>query len=176
MAKTFDFIGAKELQEAFLNIPAYVNSGVIDKELIEAGKPLIKRAKEIASNAQFTGNLTKSIGALSDKKLAGEPAAIVMGPRRGKGYKGHHAHLVEYGTTAPRKTKSKSGLSAKIKAGAGFIGPVMNGRVFFGKEVAPMPAFPFMRPAYDSTAGQVTDNVKRLYSKLIKEGGKGALK
>lgn len=162
MAKTFDFLGAKELQEAFLNIPAYVNSGVVDKELIAAGKPLIKRAKEIASNAEVTGNLTKSIGALSDRKLAGEPAAIVMGPRRGRGQKGHHAHLVEYGT-GPRK------LTKAVKA-------KVNGRWVTSTNTGTMPAFPFMRPAYDEKAQEVADNVKALYSTLIKKGAGGALK
>jgi hypothetical protein len=162
MAKTFDFLGAKELQEAFLNIPAYVNSGVIDKELIEAGKPLIKRAKEIASNADNTRNLTKSIGAISDRKLASEPAAIVMGPRRGRGHKGHHAHLVEYGT-GPRK------LLKPIRVKVRGVWQTVT-------QTGTMPAFPFMRPAYDQKAQEVADNVKRLYSKLITKGAGGALK
>lgn len=162
MAKTFDFIGAKELQEAFLNIPAYVNSGVVDSELREAGKPLIKRAKEIASNADNTGNLSKSIGALSDRKLAGEPAAIVMGPRRGRGHKGHHAHLVEYGT-GPRKLLKP--VRAKV-----------NGKWVTATSTGTMPAFPFMRPAFDAKAQEVAENVKRIYSRLIEKGGKGALK
>lgn len=159
MAKkgTFEWVGAQKIQDAFLNIPAFVNSGVVDKELVDAGKPLIKRAKEISSNADNTGNLTRSLGALSERRLGKEPAAIVMGPRRGRGHKGHHAHLVEYGTSGTRKA------SGKVLAGGGR---------FFGKEVAAMPAFPFLRPAYDETAQQVADNVKRLYSRLIEAGAR----
>ena len=122
-------------------LPGKFGDQVIDKILKKAAAPLIKQAKEISSNADVTGNLTRSIGAQANRKNR----SITVGPRRGNGFKGYHAHLLEYGT-APHLIKTKNGKEREHPGSA---------------------AFPFMRPAYDETAQQMVESIKDQCREII---------
>lgn len=69
----------------------------------KAARPLVSAAK--SNSPVNTGNLSRSFGTLA---VPGE-IAIIVGAKKGGGYKGWHAHLVENGTVARfRKTKGNA--------------------------------------------------------------------
>jgi HK97 gp10 family phage protein len=138
----FSFEGAEMIDRILSALPQALGPKAVADALKSAAKPLIKQAKANVSDNDHTGNLKRSIGAIHGRGL-GRQQQIYVGPRRGKGANalGYHGHLVEYGT-GPRKLVSKKIM--KSKAGQ-----------FFGTEVGPMPATPFLRPAWDATNAQV---------------------
>jgi HK97 gp10 family phage protein len=138
------FKGFDDLGDVLAGLGPKLSPPVVNKIFNQAAKPLVKRAKELSSNADVTGETTRSIGVLNNRKAGG----ISIGPRRGNGYKGHHAHLLEYGT-APHVIRAKAA----------------GGLLHFAGTYAPevqhpgIAAQPFMRPAADATLPQVIENV-----------------
>ena len=89
-------------------------------------------AKKVAKDARasinvVTGNLKKGIRAKESKFEDGGWIVMATAP---------HAHLVEYGGKNVRRP-----INAKVMKSA-------DGK-FYGQEVAPMPAKPFLRPALE---------------------------
>ena len=160
MAKGFEIKGINEIKDVLAGLPDKFGNKVVEDVLNKAAKPLIREAKQNASHSDVTGNLSKSIGAIKNKQ-EGQTVGITVGPRRSKGYKGHHAHLVEYGT-APRQVKKK-----QVLAG--------NGK-FWGKSVASSPAQPFLRPAYDSKIDTVQNEIKKEFQSILQSGFKNVFK
>jgi HK97 gp10 family phage protein len=154
MAKGFEIKGIKEIEQVLAGLPGKFGNEVVEKVLNEGAKPLIKQAKENASHSDVTGNLSKAIGSIKNKK-EGQTNSITVGPRRNRPHKGHHAHLIEYGT-APRKVQSK-----KVLAGGG---------KFFGKTVAGVTANPFLRPAYDAKIGDVQNEIVNEFRSILQSG------
>lgn len=94
-------------------------------------------AKKVARDARnkihsVTGNLRKSVRAKESKFEDGGWIVRATAP---------HAHLVEYGGKNVRRP-----LRAKVMKGK-------DGK-FYGQEVAPMPAKPFLRPALDENIAE----------------------
>lgn len=141
--------GADLVQKAFSKLydsPEFKN---ILPTLKKAAKPLVDEAKMLVPVDD--GELKKSIGAI-DGRGEGKGRQIYVGPRRGKGPngKGYHGHLVEYGSPMRKIREVKKG----------------NERML-GKNIGPMPAQPFLRPAWDRTHVQVQKNIFDAFTEIL---------
>lgn len=155
------FKGFDDLDAVLAGLPGKLGPQTVNKVFNKAAKPLVKRAKELSSNADQSGETTKSIGVLNNRKQGG----ISIGPRRGNGYKGYTAHLLEYGT-APHVIRAKAADGLLSFAGT------------FTKEVQHpgIAAQPFMRPAADAMLPQVIENVKDGLREIIESEFKSVFK
>jgi HK97 gp10 family phage protein len=155
------FQGIDELGAVLAGLGDKLGGQTVDKILRKAARPMLKRAKEISSNADVTGDTTKSIGIIANRKTN----SIKLGPRRGNGFKGHHAHLLEYGT-APHIIRAKAADGLLSFAGT------------FTKEVQHpgIAAQPFMRPAFDATHGAVVASIKEQCKEIIDSEFKSVFK
>jgi hypothetical protein len=96
--------GAKEIDDVLHGLPQQITHKIIQDANAEASKSLVDTAKLSAPEGP-TGNLIDSIGIVKASfARSNELGEIQIGPRRGR-YKGHHGHLVEFGTL-PRTNKS----------------------------------------------------------------------
>ncbi len=126
------FTGLKEIDEILRGLPNEVNHRIMGAAHADAAKPLIEVAQSKIKNK--TGNLKKSIGPekISIQK-SNSIGAVVVGPRRRRGYRGFHGHLVEYG-------HRKGGWNKKRN----------------------VPDYPFMQPAFDQTKDKIVQQVQIL--------------
>jgi HK97 gp10 family phage protein len=120
--------GMIELDRMLKLMPTELNHRILSAANTAAAKPLVERAKSLAP--QGKGDLKKSIGSVKIPiSKATEIGTVHVGPRRKGGYKGHHGHIVEFGT---KERFHKS-----------------------GKSVGFMPKKPFMAPALSSTKDKI---------------------
>lgn len=91
--------GVKEIDAVLKGLPLQFQDRVLKAAHADAAKPLITAAQGLAPVGK-TGNLKRSIGVerISLKKT-NEVGLVRVGPRRRGGYKGFHAHLIEFGKT-----------------------------------------------------------------------------
>jgi len=150
-ASGIDFQGIEELGQVLDGLPGRFGDQVVDKILRKAAQPLIQAAKQNSSHADVTGDTTKSIGIIANRKAN----SITVGPRRGGPFKGWHAHILEYGA-APHTIRAKPGQVL-----------VWNGGAAYQVEHPGIAAQPFMRPAYDATKGAVVDSIKAQCAEII---------
>lgn len=144
------FTGVKEIDAVLKGLPAQVSHKVLGQAHADAAKPLIDRAKLLAPEGP-TGNLVDSIGAEKESiAKATEVGAVVVGPRRGRRYKGFAGHLVEYGTKSRTNRK--------------------------GAYRGSMPKRPFMKPAFDSTGREVQNRIADSIGKKLLSFMKRTLK
>jgi HK97 gp10 family phage protein len=155
------FQGFEELDAVLAGLGPKLGPQTVNKVLNRAAKPLVKRAKELSNNADVTGETTKSIGVLNNRKNGG----ISIGPRRGNGYKGHHAHLLEYGV-APHVIRAKAADGLLHFAGT-FTHEVQHPGIA---------AQPFMRPAADAMLPQVIEEAKAGFREIIETEFKSVFK
>jgi hypothetical protein len=155
------FKGFDELEAVLAGLGPKLGPQTVNKVFNKAAKPLVKRAKELSSNADVTGETTKSIGILNNRKNGG----ISVGPRRGGGYKGNKAHLLEYGV-APHIIRAKAADGLLHFAGT------------YTHEVhhPGIAAQPFMRPAADSMLPQVIEGAKAGFREIIETEFKSVFK
>jgi HK97 gp10 family phage protein len=151
------FKGFDDLDAVLAGLGPKMGPQTVNKIFNKAAKPLVKRAKALSSNADVTGETTRSIGILNNRKNGG----ISVGPRRGNGFKGHHAHLLEYGV-APHVIRAKA------------EGGLLHFAGTYTHEVQHpgIAAQPFMRPAADETLGQVIEGAKDGFREIIETGFK----
>jgi len=155
------FQGIDELGEVLASLGDKFGGQVVDKILRKAAQPMLKRAKELSSNADVTGDTTKSIGIIANRKTN----TIKLGPRRGGGFKGYHAHLLEYGT-APHIIRAKAA-GGLLKFGGTYAQEVHH------PGIAPQP---FMRPAFDSKKDEAIGIIKDECKAIILDGFKSVFK
>jgi hypothetical protein len=162
MAKTgFELEGFADLEKVLAGLPGKLGEQVVNGILRKAATPYLKRAKELSSNADQSGDTTKSIGIVADRKAS----VIRVGPRRGNGYKGYVAHILEYGA-APHLIKAKA----------------EGGLLHFAGTYAPqvqhpgIAAQPFLRPAFDETSGQIVQSVKDQVKEILTSEFKSVFK
>lgn len=142
------FQGIPEVNQALDALGKRIGGRFLRAVLTKAARPLVVAAKRNASNADVTGDTTKSIGVIR-ARVSEKNASVQVGPRRGKPYKGHTAHLQEYGT-APHTITAKPG-----KFLATPFGP---------RKTVQHPgaaAQPFMRPAVDEQLPNVLAEIRR---------------
>jgi HK97 gp10 family phage protein len=91
--------GVKEIDAFLKGLPLQFQDRILKAAHADAAKPLVSAAQSLAPLGK-TGNLRRSIGVerISLKKT-NEVGLVRVGPRRKSGYKGFHAHLIEYGKT-----------------------------------------------------------------------------
>lgn len=142
--------GIKELDDVFSKMPLELTDKVLQQAHTAALKPLVIREKLTAPEGP-TGNLIDSIGVVkASARSIGQRdlGAVVAGPRRKGGHKGHAGHLVEFGT-ASRKTKGKGKFPADVNRGK-------------------MPASPFALPSWRATQESVKGIVtQKIAEKLV---------
>ena len=139
-------VGAKEVERTILSLSHLFTHKELQDVHAIAAKPLIEAEKLLAPEGP-NGFLVDSIGSVREPMgTAQESGQLSVGPRRGR-YKGHHAHLVEYGT--------------KKRATLG------NGKYRAGTNRGVMPAKPFAKPAWDKTQGQVRQRIADQLSKRV---------
>jgi hypothetical protein len=145
----FTFTGVEEVNQVLDALPQRVGPRFVRAILRKNARPLVAAAKRLSSNADVTGETTRSIGVLAARVSSGGGVAVLIGPRRGNGFKGHTAHLQEYGVKAHTITpKRRQHLSFR-------------GRYVRSVNHPGAAAQPFMRPAAGATLGQVLDGIKR---------------
>src|SRR5690606_41903740 len=111
--------GHKEIDRVLKALPKELQHSIQQQAHVDAAKPLIEKEKLLAPEGP-TGNLVDSIGAVKiPLRRANFIGEVHVGPRRGRRYRGHHAHLVEFGTKLKigRASCRERGYSAAV-AGA----------------------------------------------------------
>ena len=155
------FQGIDELGAVLDGLPGKFGDQVVDGILRKAAGPLVRQAKALSSNADVTGETTKSIGIIANRRTN----TITVGPRRGNGFKGYHAHLLEYGT-APHIIAAKAAGGLLRWAGGAATHVSHPGSA----------AQPFMRPAFDATGTQMVESIKDQCREIIASGFKSVFK
>lgn len=162
MAKSgFSIKGIDELNQVLAGFDSKFGAQQLDKILRKAAAPMVREAKRLSSNADVTGDTTKSIGIIANRKAG----SITVGPRRGNGFKGYHAHLLEYGT-APHIIKAKAAGGLLRWAGGAATQVQHPGSA----------AQPFMRPAFDATGQAVVESIKDQCREILDSGFKSVYK
>ncbi len=91
--------GLKEIDACLKGLPSQFSEKILVQAHTDAAFPLVAKAHMLAPVGE-TGNLAESIGVVKvGIKRGGEIGQVSVGPRRGGGYKGFHAHFIEYGKT-----------------------------------------------------------------------------
>lgn len=152
MANGFQLEGFAELEQVLAGLPGKLGDQTVDKILRKAAQPYLKKAKELSSNQDVTGDTTKSLGIIANRKTN----SITVGPRRGGQYKGYVAHILEYGA-APHRIAAKA--AGGLLSFAGSFAPEVNH--------PGIAAQPFLRPAFDATHPAVVASIKDQAREII---------
>ena len=152
MANGFELDGFAELEQVLAGLPGRFGDQVIDKILRKGAQPYLKKAKELSSNQDVTGDTTKSLGIIANRKTN----SITVGPRRGGPFRGYVAHILEYGA-APHRIAAKAAGGLLSFAGT------------FASEVnhPGIAAQPFLRPAFDATKNEVVQRIKDQCTEIL---------
>jgi hypothetical protein len=135
--------GDKQIDAVLKGLPLQVTHTILGAAHLKAAKPLIEKEKLLAPEGP-TGNLIDSIGGMKTPfKKANVVGEVTVGPRRTRTLRGHHGHLVEFGT---RQRTNKRGANRGT-----------------------MPKKPFALPAFIATQAIVVQNIstdvgKKLWS------------
>lgn len=126
--------GVREIDAVLKGLPLQVTDRVMQAAHSLAAQPLINAAHLLAPVGK-TGNLADAIG----KERVGMARAtnigeVKVGPRRTGTHRGHHGHLIEYGTQ--RRSTSSGANRGAVRAK------------------------PFMRPAFERTQSQITEIIR----------------
>lgn len=141
MRATIRLTGYEDIDRVLRGLPLQVNHKVLQAAHADALKPNIEKAKLLAPEGP-TGGLIDSIGVTKTGiARSNELGEVMGGPRRGRRYKGHAGHLVEYGTKA-RKTRKGANRGA-------------------------MRAKPFMLPAWEATKNMVLSKINESIGKKL---------
>lgn len=139
MSQGITITGYAEIDKLLRQLPDQLQHKILSEAHAIAARPLVDRAATKAP--EKTGNLSQSIGV---KKFSVQKAAqiglVQVGPLRGGGRKGYHAHLIEYG----HRMITRSGESR------GFV-----------------KARPFMEPAFNETKDMVERNIAEIIGKRL---------
>jgi hypothetical protein len=125
--------GVQAIDKALSGMQKEMTHTILGQAHAAAAKPLIEKEKLLAPEGP-TGGLIDSIGATKTPiKKATVIGEVQVGPRRSRKYKGHHGHLVEFGTA---KRATKKGANRGI-----------------------MPKKPFAMPAFIATHTEVVGRI-----------------
>lgn len=113
----------------------------------ETIKPVLQQAQrevariEMNSSNDTTGNLWESLGFITGKSR--EFPNVQIGPRAKRGFKGHHGHLVEFGTSSRKNRKGSNRGKSRPN--------------------------PFMKPAFEKTKGSIVNSYQNAVAKLTQK-------
>lgn len=141
--KEYEYVtieGIDEINRVLNSLPNKVARYILAKAIKEGSIPIKEaaKAKLLANGSFITGRLYRSID-IVDKSQMNRlyDVKFQIAGRRDAGNKGHHAHLVEYGHRLVLvNPRTKQIVSSKRKR---------------------VPAYPFLRPAYDENARKAID-------------------
>lgn len=119
--------------------------GHVETHIDQIANEIANEARASTAFSDFTGRLRKSIKKLKRKDKDGEPITVVAATAP-------HAHLVEFGTQAPRASTTGKWMPLRGIPGQG-------GNPKFAKVVGPMPACPFLRPAMEKVIGRIVSSL-----------------
>jgi HK97 gp10 family phage protein len=135
--QTIQILGLDELKGNILKVMDNMSAKYVEPSILASVK-IVGDEMQRRAPVGPTGNLRKATGSRLMKRKGNNIRSGMAGVRRGGGYKGYHAWIVEYGTT-DRVQKTT------------------------GRSTGRMPAHPFLRPAADTKMGQAYDYLfKRL--------------
>ena len=156
--------GVKELDSILTSMPSTLTKKVLQRAAKIAAKPMVADMKSRAPKR--TGKLRKSIGVkLLKSKQDNLRAVVLVGVRRGRKFKSHHAHLVEFGTKA-RVAKNPSGVLSFWS----------KGKLVKIAKTAGSPAKPFIRPSIDANIDQLRDSYTEHVAKVLHRFMKSKIK
>ena len=138
--------GFKEIDTVIKQLPHQLNHTILQQIHARAVRPYIKAAYFAAPLK--TGGTAESIGVIRPGvRRAGSVGLIIAGPRRSRRYKGHLAHLVEFGTKQ-RRLRGR-------------------GQYRSGANRGTMPRRPFLRPSWDRTQNRVLEGIRVATGQVI---------
>jgi HK97 gp10 family phage protein len=148
--------GIEDVARVLRKIPRAFSDKILLSANRSSARILVKKEKELAPKGR-TLRLVNSIGTEKVSKIG-----VAVGPKRRAGrfsrskdklvgaFKGHHAHLVEFGT---RRRKTKSGRNTGI-----------------------MPAHPFVRPAFKQSIPRMQKEQELILRKSLNRTIKRVIK
>jgi hypothetical protein len=171
MANVVEFRGIREWEFMMDNLHPKIKYNISRKVFRKAGLPLIRQEK--ANAASISNRLKKSIGYISPKTAPNANTRttlrgsliIGIGPRVNTGKNetdGWFAHFYEYGAKGILKNKPRNTTSANPDFK--FVGRIYKKGDRYRVDLPPKP---FIRPAIDSTMGQVKAEIKDTIGKVI---------
>lgn len=138
--------GLKEIDMVTKQLPHQLTHPILQQIHAEALKPFVTAAYFAAP--LDSGRTAKSIGTIKPaRKRVDVVGTVISGPRRGKRYGGHVAHLSEFGTVK-RSTKGKGKYRAGANRGA-------------------MQRKPFVEPSWNRTNKQVEERISLATGRVI---------
>ena len=146
MTETVKVQGLKELRQALTrDLPVAVQGKVLQSSLAKAAQPITRQAKQLVPVK--TGRLRRAIFSGRSKSSTRTREERLVGVRSGKRYGAKDAFYwrwIEFGRGAI--------------TGKRVLGNSKKG--FFGREVKPVPARPFLRPAFESRKREAVERFK----------------
>lgn len=148
------YTGVKEIDDVLRGMPDQLTDKVLQAANTSAAKYLVDKAKSLAPEGP-NGYLVDSIGVVKGNynqvvSLQRAIGSITVGPRRGGGFKGWAAHLIEYGTRE-RYTQGKGKIRRlAIHAFRGLVS-----------------ARPFMLPAFNATKDLILNSINQEIGKKL---------
>lgn len=146
--------------------------------------PVLKKHAEVFASASRqlspsnSGRLSRSIKVLPPSKKYG--VRVIVGPDFTRDNRGTLtipalATIMEFGADV-RRPNTKKKFAKKNESGAAYRRVMINGQWFTmgaaGGRFNPVPAHPFIRPAFDMNKGRVRDAILKDLKELIKKRGK----
>ena len=145
--------GLPELNVALAEIAKGMRADAVEPVLLRAAQ-MIANAVRGAAPQGPTGNLRRSVvGKLLQRRGQGPASALVAIDYR----VAPHARVVEFGT-GPRLVREKMVMFDRRTG------------IFYGRQVGPVPARPFFRPAAESRMGAAREQIMDELTKLIEQG------
>lgn len=157
--QNFKIVGLDNLRDMLRSFDNVFQRKVIEDIFRAAAKPLIQKARQKAPDDE--GDLVKSLGTFTsrsqDRGIAIK-GAIWAGPRTRGGFKGFHAHLIEFGTKE-RKPKGEAFAIFEYK-----------GSIVYGaKRAKALSPKPFMQPAYNEAKSEMERIIKEDSAKILQK-------
>lgn|SRR5690606_4199895 len=114
--------GLKEIDRVIKQLPHQLTHPILQQIHAEALKPFVTAAYFAAP--LDSGRTAKSIGTIKPaRKRVDVVGTVISGPRRGRRYGGHVAHLSEFGTV---KRATKKGANRGVMKRKPFVEPSWN--------------------------------------------------
>lgn len=181
MTTTVEVHGLRELREALIRkVPEHFQGKVLQKALTAGTAPVLRTARQLVPDK--TGTLRRAIHAMRDKfNSTGIYEQRIVRVRQGKKWQksnrdAFYWRFIEFGrgvvTAGSRFRRTRGGGIRNSRTDAKVLGTPQKG--FFGSQVGPAPARPFLRPAFDRNKRQSLDAIRKSLADEIPKAAKKA--